>query len=596
MKCIFQKQFWRSISFKMIFIFVLMIIAMALLMGAILSFSIQENQFQEEKHTNQFNLVFAMEEIDNDLKQIKNLFGWCMTNNETKEFLQMDKNNSALKRQQYIAYQSLYQQFIHNLSNPYLLRMMLIAPNGTFISHGSIFGTADDHANVQQLPYFEKLSQGITYQWFPLEDEYFGSVRKSYQVLPLSRTVLVNNQSDVKGYVYASIDTTLFTDIIEKFILDIDYLFLQVGDSLYQYIDGRFILQNSAFVQKGCQSGEVFSKNGKEYLYLSTPSVEADIQLIQIIPSFFSFSLSNPYVPIAMSLLVVFILLMFWFTLQKMVSKPIVRISKRIERVARGDLSKTSHKKYSVSEFGNIERGIDSMTTSISHLMNEKLYAEQVKRNLEISILQNQINPHFLYNTLNTIKWMGTIQGAHGISEIATSLGILLRNLAHNKEKTTTLENELEMLKTYLTIQQYRYGDTVSFHLITEEGYDSKVKILRLLLQPLIENAIFHGIEPTGKPGHIYLTIRMEKTHIAFEIKDDGAGISTEKLSHLLPSEQEDGETYQQYVGLRNVHMRLRYEFGPQYGLRVKSQEGVGTTISFIHPYIVDEGGTPCTK
>ena len=201
-------------------------------------------------------------------------------------------------------------------------------------------------------------------------------------------------------------------------------------------------------------------------------------------------------------------------------------------------------------------------------------------------MLQSQINPHFLYNTLNSIKWMATIQNAPGIAEMTTALSRLLKNIAKGTEKAVLLSAELSLLDDYFTIQKYRYGGTISLEYRIDDEAALSCLIPRFTLQPVVENSIFHGIEPKGTPGTITIHIfRKNDAILQIDITDDGVGMTPEQAAKALqePGPEEAAAKYR-HVGMWNVHKRLQYSFGEAYGLSIESEPDIGTTVTIRLP------------
>ena len=153
-------------------------------------------------------------------------------------------------------------------------------------------------------------------------------------------------------------------------------------------------------------------------------------------------------------------------------------------------------------------------------------------------MLQSQINPHFIYNTLNSIKWMSTIQGSTGISEMTTALAKLLKSISKGTRLMVPIEEELSLLEDYFTIQSYRYGGTITMDIQVDEDSLLQFQIIKFTLQPLVENAIFHGVEPKGS-GHILIHVFFEKLteegepSIRIDVTDDGIGMSADVTPQL---------------------------------------------------------------
>ncbi|MFQ8979695.1 MAG: sensor histidine kinase [Waltera sp.] len=205
-------------------------------------------------------------------------------------------------------------------------------------------------------------------------------------------------------------------------------------------------------------------------------------------------------------------------------------------------------------------------------------------------MLQSQINPHFLYNTLNSIKWMATIQGATGISEMTTSLSRLLKSISKGTSLLIDIREELSLLENYFTIQSYRYGGTITMDIQVDNESLYNSEIIKFTLQPLVENAIFHGIEPKGCAGHIRIHVGYETSDntekIRIDVTDDGVGMTADKATQVLRSNDDSSADFFREIGVSNVHKRLQYQFGAEYGITIESKEGEYTTMSIHIPNI----------
>ena len=207
--------------------------------------------------------------------------------------------------------------------------------------------------------------------------------------------------------------------------------------------------------------------------------------------------------------------------------------------------------------------------------------------------LQNQINPHFIYNTLNSIKWMATIQHAPGIAEMVMALSRLLKSISKSNERLVPLYEEFALLNDYFTIQQYRYGGTITLDVsyIEDESLNHSCLIPRFTLQPLVENAIFHGIEPKGSAGEVTLRVERDTANgdVLIHLTDDGVGMTEEQARQLLSENKNEKTEFFREIGVSNVHKRLQYEFGEDYGLRVESRLSEFTTVSVLLPFAPQE-------
>ena len=223
----------------------------------------------------------------------------------------------------------------------------------------------------------------------------------------------------------------------------------------------------------------------------------------------------------------------------------------------------------------------------------DRLHGEEITRlrqkQAEYLALQNQINPHFIYNTLNSIKWMATIQHAPGIAEMVMALSRLLKSISKSNERLVPLYEEFALLNDYFTIQQYRYGGTITLDVsyIEDESLNHSCLIPRFTLQPLVENAIFHGIEPKGSAGEVTLRVERDTANgdVLIHLTDDGVGMTPEQAAKALqePGPEEAAAKYR-HVGMWNVHKRLQYSFGEAYGMSIESEPDIGTTVTIRLP------------
>lgn len=229
-------------------------------------------------------------------------------------------------------------------------------------------------------------------------------------------------------------------------------------------------------------------------------------------------------------------------------------------------------------EIASIGRTLNAMSVSISDLLkrNEALYED--KKKMEISMLQMQVNPHFLYNTLESMHYLADVQKNDGIARMSRGLSTLLRNMAKGSSDKITLREELSLLNDYDDIQQVRYMG------MYEIAYDVPESLMDLLiqkftLQPLVENAIFHGIEPSGRCGTITVRARLDGNDLAIAVIDDGVGISKEDIGHIF-DERMHSKTDMTGVGIRNIDERIKLVYGEGYGLSFRSEKGRFTEVT----------------
>lgn len=233
-------------------------------------------------------------------------------------------------------------------------------------------------------------------------------------------------------------------------------------------------------------------------------------------------------------------------------------------------------------EIARIGRTVNKMSVSIRKLLdrNEALWEE--KKDAEIAMLTMQINPHFLYNTLESIHYMAEIQRNKGIAEMSRGLSNLLKNMAKGNGSHIPLSDEIHLIEAYDSIQQVRYMGMYDIEYDIPED-TARYRIIKFTLQPLVENAIFHGIEPKGEYGTIRITAEKDDENLYIHVIDDGIGMDETELANVFSVSRHD-KTNMTGVGVRNVDERLKLTYGPSSGLSFESEKGKGTTVTVKLP------------
>lgn len=266
-------------------------------------------------------------------------------------------------------------------------------------------------------------------------------------------------------------------------------------------------------------------------------------------------------------------------------TKRIAVLSSAMEDVRKGNLD-TKIKLPGNDELSNLSDDFNAMVVDIKELMNQSYEHQKEKRQRELQVLQSQINPHFLYNTLDTLQWKALEYGAHEMADLIMSLSSFFRISLSKGREFITLERELEHVKSYLSIQQHRYRDILNYEISCDEGL-YKLFLPKILIQPLVENAIYHGIKPNLKRGNISINIFEEHENLKIVVEDDGVGIPEEKLKNIM--DNLDKHMTSSNYGLYNVSQRIYLHYGDKYGLNIESRENIGTRITVSLPMIEED-------
>lgn len=266
------------------------------------------------------------------------------------------------------------------------------------------------------------------------------------------------------------------------------------------------------------------------------------------------------------------------------ITRPIITLSKKMKNVQKGnfenvDLAKVPYDQ--CDELGELNNEFVAMIDKINELIKENYIKQILVKETELKALQAQINPHFLYNTLNSINWIAKANKQDSISSMVKALGNLLRNSISSKDNITTIENELKLLSDYITIQKVRYEERLDFSIYVDEDL-KQCHILKLTLQPIVENSIKYGLEEVTGPCKIEIRCLKFEDYFEIIVCDNGPGMTREFLDKLKRGENEYHGTG---IGLKNIDERIKIFFGDEFGVSIFSKINEGTTIKIKIPY-----------
>lgn len=276
-----------------------------------------------------------------------------------------------------------------------------------------------------------------------------------------------------------------------------------------------------------------------------------------------------------------------------MFSRRIQSLKDKMHSVADGNFELTddimgSDEIYELYE--DLKKMVDSMQTLINDAYKSKIQSENFKLNqmeAEFKALASQINPHFLYNTLETIRMKAYCNNDKETADLVKKLGKFMRRCLEVKDGMVTLESELEFTRSYLELQAARFGDRVSYSIYCE--VDRNYMVLPLIIQPIVENAFVHGIESAKANGRITVKVVYRGHLVEICVSDNGQGIAPDRLKELLEKLERNDTSSGKSIGLTNVNKRIKMYHGEEYGLSVRTAKGKGTAITITLPREVDE-------
>lgn len=430
--------------------------------------------------------------------------------------------------------------------------------------------------------------ENITIMTGNLDKYYFSLGRKLVDIFTLEEL----------GILLIDVDESKLEDSYRNQILasDVEAFICDSEGNIISHTDKKMIGKNISFnpyISEVLNSKDSYGKlsyknSSKDVMLIYSTCSITGWKLINVIPSSYLYQeinrIRNIVVIIGLAL-IIFTFLIALILSQKL-TQPMMSLMKKMKEAENGNLDvKINIEK--VDEIGQLSLGFNHMIYKIKTLVEKIVEEEKLKKKIELEALHAQINPHFLYNTLNSIKWMAKMQGAKNISMTITALVKLLRISINLSSDMIFLKEEIEYVENYVLIQKMRFNEQFEIcYYIGEEC--TECKIPKLILQPIVENSIVHAYNEEDKVCmKIEIKAYRDAGDLIIEVVDNGTGIEEDVLKSIFNNKNVSRFST---VGLNNVNERIKLYFGENYGIRISSEMNKGTCVKIILPYIKYEG------
>lgn len=527
----------------------------------------------------------ADESLNIMLEEIDRLNAVVVTNKNTVIDTIMSPNEEP--SYEWFQEQKRMTEFLSALTNykPYISRIAVVGLNGkVFFTGGpwldrSVLGTpvlnymlrnGSRHAYFKAEGSSETLTVGREIRYnresvgVVMVDLDYEFIKKTYGVKPTTDSMLyVLDEQD--GYVYQSESEE-----------SPDALPLDMVVQINQSMKGR----NDAVEQ---------TIHGRSYIVVSRYSEYTGWSTIALVPldSLLTESTRIRNLLAEVSIIVFIVILIVSHQISSRTTLNIRRLKYMMSRVKDGNLSFHKTEIKTKDEVGQLYQVFIGMVEELKSLLEGIRMTEKKKREAELTALQAQVRPHFLYNSLNTIKYLAKLNGVPNIEEVSGSLIELMRGLLGNSNEFLTLQDELDYVNSYVSIVKYKYLEPIQVLTQIEDESLLQCKVLKLMLQPLVENAIMHGIGPTENGGQVLIRVYAEDQDVLIEVIDNGKGMAQEQVAELIGSlERNDASSRFSSMGIRNAHERIVRMFGEPYGLSLHSELGLYTKVGIRFPKI----------
>ncbi len=453
------------------------------------------------------------------------------------------------------------------------------------------------YSNYFGQPWFQDTIRAGAGQWHPMHDKSLVTRTANNSLISYTEPYINRATGLCNGVIVTEINRDVLTDIFSDARDNGMYLLLDTDMGLMYNTDAgwatpKVIDRISARITDTFDSGaaSVVTLEVDGALVVYQRSANTGWLLVGVVPAFYinQGGMTMISIGICCAGLVVLAGIGFSLRVSRSFTRPIIDVTNAMAVVEEGDLS-LRLEVVGEDETAKLSQGFNHMLRQINRLMDSTYEQQSMLRRSEFKALQSQINPHFLYNSLDSIAWLIRMEQLGDAKKMVQSLSTLFRIALSNGHELIPIESELKHLNSYIVIQSIRYSKKFTFDIQMDEGLGEYVT-LKLMLQPLVENCIYHGLCVEKPTIHIHVTVEEKDDCIIFSVSDDGAGMPAQKLEELMasiremPKEHGVAKDISGGYGLNNINGRVRVYFGEQYGMTIASKATEGTTVAIRIP------------
>lgn len=519
--------------------------------------------------------------MESELKKISALSYNVVTDSAIQEYL-WDIRNAETDYVNYVSFTKIRERMVDlGALDKYVLSLQLYDVNDKEYTVGARPVTLNEMRLKRLRTEAQQNRGGISWTAPDVHDNVLTAVRhiRRYQDLSLEGLGILAIRIDVNR---------LFTDYVNGIDSEnASFIILQGNDEVVYPDQLQFDLKTLTGLKNEDKRYKIFRQDGKAYFLTYRSSALTDWTYYTVMPYdniFYSTDYAKKIVLLAY-LVLFLIAVLVTLQLAKRITDPLETLTHKMRRVQLGNFAyeEDDQMPIAMDEVGQIQRHFRIMLQRINELIQENYVKQLVIKDTQFKALQAQINPHFLYNTLESINWMAKMSKQDRISQMVESLGYLLRLSISEKEAVISFQRELDVINHYLVIQKLRFEERLDFSLQVPEHL-TLCSVPKLSVQPIIENAIHYALEPNIEPCKIVLSAQIHNDCLHISVEDNGPGMSSSFLEQLKNGEVKPKGTG---LGLNNIGDRIKMLYGDEYGISIESASGAGTKVTLILPYIV---------
>ncbi len=582
-----------SLKFRLILLVIIMSIAPILLIG-VTSYKKADADIVNKTSLSSLQIVKQMSLTINAKLASWKQYGDIIAVSEDaqsilKRYDEMDDANKYLSGKKLIRIMKEALKVTLDIQEP-----VLMSNGGGVISMSESSSFINNIAGADEIKLMTREADG-RYVWYTDD-----VAKKEYKgLVVLSRGIKdLGTFNDTIGSLFLRVDSNYLYSLYSNanlgkgskvYLLDSKYMVVLSGNKIE--VGNKFTYSTSRSIDRiykaGKDSGTIKNVEGG---YLAAFSVvpESGWTVVALIPNKYMNSLSNEikHMVVQVVLICILIAMVIFLVVYRSITFPLWELISSMRELKKGNLKARKLMDDSRDEVAEVTASYNHMIDELNlHIENIKA-KEKLRALAEFRALQAQINPHFIANTLNNVAWMAKMQKADNIESVVTSMIKLLNSSMGRGPDIITIEDEIENIKSYINIQEYKYIKKIGVNI----DFDSEImncKILKFILQPIVENAMIHGLGPKQGQGFITIKGYADGEDISIIVEDNGVGMTENEIETLLKGEDTGSKERFSSIGLNNVNERIKLAYGEKYGLYLKSQKNVFTSVEIRIPIVL---------
>jgi len=593
---------WRHIRYKLVVVFLLLIVS--ILAAVIFTTYLKSTRIIRVQSVSLNDRLVEMgrNNLDESIEDVDKLFRSFYVNNDFKQYIisrRTDDQYSFLSTCTNV--ENIMHTFINSRKDIYSI--LYVDTNGFAIyatrnevGHKRYFDTADMPDWFQEALSSLDEDKGKrlilpTHEHIPLD---FNATSLT-QVYTISRAILdIDHGFEPIGALFIQMNLSALTEITED-IQPYDNSFSYIFDNEGQIVYDSTGRKTAGVLDEGIRTrfdrtkgNQIVEMDGTTYVAVYDTCKSVDWKIVNFVPiRQYSAQVADiTRMMVIISILAILIAVIITYFVSRGISNPIEKLSQAMDEVELSNMDVTVDI-FQEDEIGHLSRNFNSLIQKLKRSIQKEYETHLMQKDAEMKALQAQTNPHFLYNVLQSISAIAMVHHVGEINTMAKSLGKMLRYSIKTRDYVVTIADEVAHVRHYLAIQKIRYGDKLTYSIHVPE-YLADTPVLKLVLQPLVENAIIHGFEGKDGEGVVHLSCQRDRGCLLCTVSDNGKGIGPEALETLLTElHEEDSGFYTDGapgIGLKNTVMRLRMFYGENFNFTIESQEAKGTTIQLRIP------------